>query len=461
MDRLRTTGDSHGRCMIAEVMGRHVGWIALHSGMAAGAHAILIPEQKTLDRADLRMGGVGSRSRPRAADRRRGGLQARHHGRRALRARARRLRPSAARRHRRPARARDRGAHRHRDPRRRRWATSSAAAPRPRTTACSRPGTGWRRSSRSWRSDWGRMVALRGTQIVHVPFEDALGRLKAVPQDRYDEAAVLFGIGLTGILRGMTSTDIAAIVRAVRLELSPAFEERLRAMLADQDREWLIDQIVRLTLDQHSLQEIDRRSEREAKERARSERLDRVRALGIDHAALAAFVAEHRGVDRAALLKDGRLVEGRSGEGDLPARIGAPQRRGRGASATRQGHPVRPVVRRREHRHEPRAHAAGAADLRAAAPKARALDFMRASTELAAAGTWQDPDSVSNDERADNVLLEVQYGDTEGRAGRRRHHRHALAHQQPRGERAGALRPDDRRGADDADHLSAGWSAAG
>ncbi len=37
---------------------------------------------------------------------------------------------------------------------------------------------------------------------------------------------------------------------------------------------------------------------------------------------------------------------------------------------------------------------------------------MRASTELAAAGTWQDPDSVSNDERADNVLLEVQYGDT-------------------------------------------------
>ena len=43
--------------------------------------------------------------------------------------------------------------------------------------------------------------------------------------------------------------------------------------------------------------------------------------------------------------------------------------------------------------------------------KAGALDFMRASTELTAAGTWQDPESVSNDERADNVLLEVQYGD--------------------------------------------------
>ena len=46
IDRLRTTGESHHRCMIAEVMGRHVGWIALHAGMAAGAHAILIPKQK-------------------------------------------------------------------------------------------------------------------------------------------------------------------------------------------------------------------------------------------------------------------------------------------------------------------------------------------------------------------------------------------------------------------------------
>ena len=41
--------------------------------------------------------------------------------------------------------------------------------------------------------DWGRMVALRGTDIVHVPFEEALGKLKVVPQYRYDEAAVLFG----------------------------------------------------------------------------------------------------------------------------------------------------------------------------------------------------------------------------------------------------------------------------
>ncbi|WP_130839373.1 ATP-dependent 6-phosphofructokinase [Corynebacterium neomassiliense] len=44
IDRLHTTAESHDRVMIVEVMGRHVGWIALHAGMAGGAHDILIPE---------------------------------------------------------------------------------------------------------------------------------------------------------------------------------------------------------------------------------------------------------------------------------------------------------------------------------------------------------------------------------------------------------------------------------
>lgn len=44
VDRLQTTGESHGRVMILETMGRYAGWIALHSGMAGGADVILIPE---------------------------------------------------------------------------------------------------------------------------------------------------------------------------------------------------------------------------------------------------------------------------------------------------------------------------------------------------------------------------------------------------------------------------------
>jgi 6-phosphofructokinase len=44
-DRLATTGASHHRAMIVEVMGRHAGWIALHTGMAAGAHVTILPEE--------------------------------------------------------------------------------------------------------------------------------------------------------------------------------------------------------------------------------------------------------------------------------------------------------------------------------------------------------------------------------------------------------------------------------
>ena len=44
VDRLQTTGQSHGRVMILETMGRYAGWIALHAGMAGGADVILLPE---------------------------------------------------------------------------------------------------------------------------------------------------------------------------------------------------------------------------------------------------------------------------------------------------------------------------------------------------------------------------------------------------------------------------------
>jgi 6-phosphofructokinase 1 len=44
LDRLHTTASSHRRVMVLETMGRNVGWIALHAGIAGGADVILIPE---------------------------------------------------------------------------------------------------------------------------------------------------------------------------------------------------------------------------------------------------------------------------------------------------------------------------------------------------------------------------------------------------------------------------------
>ncbi|CAM5539175.1 Pyrophosphate--fructose 6-phosphate 1-phosphotransferase OS=Streptomyces alboniger OX=132473 GN=pfp PE=3 SV=1 [Streptomyces alboniger] len=46
IDRLHTTAESHMRVLVCEVMGRHAGWIAIHSGLAGGANVILIPERR-------------------------------------------------------------------------------------------------------------------------------------------------------------------------------------------------------------------------------------------------------------------------------------------------------------------------------------------------------------------------------------------------------------------------------
>ena len=192
IDRLKTTGESHHRCMIAEVMGRHVGWIALHAGMAASAHAILIPEQKAtleeicdwvqkpfhrgrtplvvvaegfvphgmtsahsergLDAFDRpRLGGIGERLAPSIEERT--GIETRsttlgHIQRGGV--------PSAS---------------------------DRVLATR----------LGMAAVDAVHDADWGRMVAVRATDIVRVDLSEAIGRLKTVPQHRYDEALRLFG----------------------------------------------------------------------------------------------------------------------------------------------------------------------------------------------------------------------------------------------------------------------------
>ena len=192
IDRLRTTAESHQRCMVVEVMGRHVGWIALHSGMAGGAHAILIPEQpqsieqicewvesvrdrgrapvivvsegfhldtmeeahshKGLDAFNRpRLGGIGEMLAPMIEERT--GIESRasvlgHMQRGGV--------PSAY---------------------------DRVLATR----------LGMAAVDAAYEGRWGSMVSLRGTDVVNVSIADATGGLKTVPPARYEEAALLFG----------------------------------------------------------------------------------------------------------------------------------------------------------------------------------------------------------------------------------------------------------------------------
>ena len=192
IDRLHTTAESHQRVLVVEVMGRHAGWIALHSGLAGGANIILIPERPfdiekvcaqvesrfathfapiivvsegavpaegtmTLVSGEkdafghVRLGGIGDR----LADeiQRRTGKEARavvlgHVQRGGT--------PTAF----------------------DRWLATRFGL---HAIAAVHDG------------DFGTMVALRGTDIVRVPLSEGTGQLKVVTPDLYAEAEVLFG----------------------------------------------------------------------------------------------------------------------------------------------------------------------------------------------------------------------------------------------------------------------------
>jgi len=70
VDRLETTARSHGRVMVLEVMGRDAGWVALTAGLAAGADAIIVPEEPP----DLEAIGRRVTQRPTLQGRRRHGV---------------------------------------------------------------------------------------------------------------------------------------------------------------------------------------------------------------------------------------------------------------------------------------------------------------------------------------------------------------------------------------------------
>jgi len=178
--------------MVAEVMGRHVGWIALHSGMAAGAHAILIPEQKTsMEQVAEWVRSAAGRGRaplvvvaegftPDHADDAHSerGLDA--FGRPRLGGIGERLAPMIEELTGIETRATTLGH------------IQRGGVP----TAYDRvlaTRLGMAASDIVEENAWGEMVALRGTDIVTVNFGDALGKLKTVPQHRYEEAAMLFG----------------------------------------------------------------------------------------------------------------------------------------------------------------------------------------------------------------------------------------------------------------------------
>lgn len=208
--------------------------------------------------------------------------------------------------------------------------------------------------------------------------------------------------------------NIESIVRQINKELVPRFEKNLRAYLADQDKEWLIEQIVRLTLDAHSLEEIDRKHIKEEETRRRAERARRVKALKLDRAKLNKFLRQYKGYDRFRLVRDGYLKKNTPPKGrDLITE----------KFRTEQGNELLGYAKDMlygllfgDESTNTNLERIQRELLTLTVPrlKSDAIDFMKATTELSAAGTWQDPKGAANDLRADNVILEIEFGEVTG-----------------------------------------------
>ncbi len=209
-------------------------------------------------------------------------------------------------------------------------------------------------------------------------------------------------------------SNIETIVRQINREFVPQFEEKLRAYLADQDKDWLIEQIVRLTLDAHSLEEMDRKHYREEENRMRTERAQRVQKLELDKAKLEEFLQQYKGITRD------RLIQGKFLKTNPPPKgtdlITEKFRSVEGNNLLQLSKDMLYGLLFGDENTHTHFHRTQKELLTLTVPRMKtdALGFMKATTELSAMGTWQDPMGAASDARADNVVLEIEYGEIEG-----------------------------------------------
>jgi phosphofructokinase-like protein len=192
IDRLHTTAESHHRTVVVEVMGRHAGWIALHSGLAGGANVILVPERR-FDLSQVTayieerfrsqyspIVVIAEGAMPTEGDMvtQGGKLDAFGHVR--LGGIGQWLAEQIEQRTGKEARAVVLGH------------VQRGGTP----TAYDRvlaTRFGLHAIDAAHDKDWGKMVALRGTDIIRVPLAEATAEIKTVPAERYAEAEVFFG----------------------------------------------------------------------------------------------------------------------------------------------------------------------------------------------------------------------------------------------------------------------------
>jgi hypothetical protein len=143
----------------------------------------------------------------------------------------------------------------------------------------------------------------------------------------------------------------------------------------------------------------------------RAARLARVAALELDPTGVRAFIAAYDGLDRAGLLRGGHLLPSAPEKGLTS--IEAEHRSEAGEALLELAKDVLYALLFGDEGTATRLDRIQRELLTLTLPRAKsaAFEFIPAATELSGAGMWRDPTGVSNDVRADNVIVEVEFGE--------------------------------------------------
>lgn len=198
--------------------------------------------------------------------------------------------------------------------------------------------------------------------------------------------------------------NISSIIKKAQDDIFPELEAKIRLELQQKDKDWLIDQIIYLTCERHSLH-----SQKENLENMKR-RLARISKKGYDDQSLKDFIDKYRKIRREDLEDSGFLLN--------PPHLGtatieSQQRSKKGETLLEEAQDMLYAILYGEEGINVNLTRGQEEILTMMLPrdKSDSLFFLKAVTKMNTVGTWKDPEGVSNDDQADNIGLQVEFGD--------------------------------------------------
>ncbi|NEQ81388.1 MAG: hypothetical protein F6K26_14395 [Moorea sp. SIO2I5] len=215
-------------------------------------------------------------------------------------------------------------------------------------------------------------------------------------------------------------TTLNKLIDQIKTELSDEFSQRLRKILMNQDKEWLVEQIISLTLSRdkqlvcgiHPPTTQKLALALEDKERKHRARLERISKIQLDEDKLAQIIKRYKRLDREQLEAQGYL---NNPPQKGTALITNTERSSKGNELLLEAKDVFYALLFGDKDTNVRFDRVERELLTLIVPehKFHVIDFMVAVTQIGGEGTWKDPNNVSHDDREKNIILQTEYGEVE------------------------------------------------